>query len=160
MSFQVTIKEVTVESVTKGKAKYQKAVVAYDFKGEAKTQSLVSFSNPDVFAKVVELNAGDVIEVTTTKNDAGYNQWAKIEKAGAAVAAPPAPGRSPGASGGGNWETAQERAENRARIVRQSTLSTAVASLGAGPHTSDAVINRAQEFFDWVYEAPDSDEAN
>jgi hypothetical protein len=152
MSFQVTIKEVTVESVTKGKAKYQKATVAYDFKGEAKSQSLVSFSNPDVFAKVVELNAGDVIEVTTTKNDAGYNQWAKVEKVGDKESAPPAASGGGKVSSGGNWETPQERAENRARIVRQSTLSTAVASLGPGPHLPDVVIARASMFFDWVYE--------
>lgn len=159
MAFQITVKEVTVESVVKGKSRYQVANVAYEYKGEPRTQKLVSFSNPDVFAKVQTLKAGDVVSVETAKNDKGYDQWAKITTGDAAPAAAAGGGRVTGS----NYETPQERADNRVRIVRQSSISNAIATLAAQKleFTADDVLELAQEYFDWVYEsADDTDKAD
>jgi hypothetical protein len=161
MAFQITIKEVTVESVVKGKARYQTANVAYEYKGEPRTQKLVSFSNPDVFAKVQSLKAGDVVSVETTKNEKGYDQWSKISPGGdAAGGRDSASNTSPGRVTGSNYETPQERADNRIRIVRQSSISNAIATLVAQKleFTSDDVLEQAQVYFDWVYASSNDSE--
>ena len=163
MAFQITIKEVTVESVVKGKARYQTANVAYEYKGEPRTQKLVSFSNPDVFVKVQSLKAGDVVSVETTKNEKGYDQWSKISNSSdAANGSAGAPNTSPGRVTGSNYETPQERADNRVRIVRQSSISNAIATLVAQKleFTSDDVLEQAQIYFDWVYAQDDSEQAD
>lgn len=49
----------------------------------------------------------------------------------------------------GNWETSEERAARQVMIVRQSSLSTAVALLGPG-NTTAAVIKTAKAFEDYV----------
>lgn len=162
MAFKITIKEVNVETVTKGKSRYQIAVVSYDFKGEARTQKIMSFSNPSVFKNVQTFNAGDVVEVEVTKNEAGYNEWTKAEKASGGETSPTTGASSSGRVVGSNYETPQERADNRIRIVRQSSLSNAIATLAAGgePVSSNDVLDLAQRYFDWVYASPDdSDQA-
>lgn len=161
MAFKVTIKEVTTELVVKGKARYNKATVAYEYEGQARTQNLVSFKNPDVYKTVSELKAGDVVEITTTKNDAGFNEWAKVETAGSKdVAAPQASQERTTApfKNVSTYETPQERAENRIRIVRQSSISNAISTLGNGGTGVDAddVLVIAQQYFDWVYQDEDS----
>jgi hypothetical protein len=152
MSFQITIKEVSVEKVVKGKTKYSVANVSYDYQGEARTQKILSFTNPAVFDAVQELQSGDRLEVTTTKNEAGYNVWAKIEKitGEAKTAAAPNTGKVIGS----NYETPQERAENRVRIVRQSSLSNAIATLSVGAKVlnPEDILGLAERYFDWVYE--------
>jgi hypothetical protein len=161
MAFQATIKEVTVELVVKGKTRYSVANVAYDYKGEARTQKLVSFANPGVFDIVKDLKAGDVIDIETTKNAAGYTEWAKVTPA---TGEAPAATASVGKVTGSNYETAVERAENRVRIVRQSCLGYAINTLTPGAVAAlepDAVIELAQFYVDWVYGSQDNqDQAN
>ena len=153
MSFQVTIKEITTEKVVKGKARWEVANVVYDYKGENRTQKVVSFANPAVFEILKTLKEGDFVTVEATKNDAGYSQWAKVELASAEDAASPAAPRAPGKVVGSNYETPQERADNRVRIVRQSALNYAIATLSSGGQvvSEDAVYSVAQRYFDWVY---------
>ena len=166
MTFQVKVKEVTVENVVKGKSRYSIAHVVHDFKGETRTQKIMSFANPEVFKKVQNLKEGDLIEITVTKNDAGYNQWAKVEMASDKVEADTperAPSTSTGRVIGSNYETPQERADNRVRIVRQSSLSNAIATLTPGAAEgvdTDEVIALATRYFDWVYAENDSDETD
>lgn len=165
MTFQVKVKEVTVENVVKGKSRYSIAHVVHDFKGETRTQKIMSFANPEVFKKVQNLKEGDLIEITVTKNDAGYNQWAKVDMASDKVEADTperAPSTSTGRVIGSNYETPQERADNRVRIVRQSSLSNAIATLATAnePASSNDVLELAQRYFDWVYETDDSDETD
>lgn len=165
MTFQVKVKEVTVENVVKGKSRYSIAHVVHDFKGETRTQKIMSFANPEVFKRVQNLKEGDLIEITVTKNDAGYNQWAKVDMASDKVEADTperAPSQSTGRVIGSNYETPQERADNRVRIVRQSSLSNAIATLAAGGNRVDPadVLDQAQRYFDWVYEEDDSDETD
>ena len=153
---QVKIQEVTVESVTKGRNKYQVANVVYTFNGENRTQKLLSFANPESFKVVSGITTPTDVEVTITKNDAGYNQWAKVEiltdvPKTAPVASAPAAG---GKVLGSQYETREERLERQLHIVRQSCLGYAISSLTPGAKAAlnpETVIQIAEEFVDFVY---------
>ena len=80
---RVKILDVNIEHVVKGKSRYSKAAVTYTYNGEARTQNIVSFTNPAIFAKVQE-KVGQEVEITITKNAAGYNEWASMDEIGSA----------------------------------------------------------------------------
>jgi hypothetical protein len=114
----------------------------------------MSFANPQVFERVQKLNPGDMVEVTITKNDAGYNQWSAINKVAddgeENVPAEKRPDPKSGTVAKGTWETAEERAARQVLIVKQSCLAQSVASLGAGV-PEEEYYARAQRFTDWVF---------
>lgn len=149
---QVQIKEVVVDNFSKGRNKWQVANVSYTYNGEARTQKLISFSNPDSFAKVQTLNPGDVVEVTVTKNDQGFNQWAKVEKVDGAAA--PAKAATAGKVLGSTYETPEERKIKQLHIARQSSISNAIAILSPGAKTKldvDEVLDVAEQLVDFIY---------
>lgn len=155
---QVKILNVDVENVTKGKSRYSVATVAYMAGGEAKTQKIMSFANPDVFKKVQDY-VGKEVYVTITKNEAGYNQWSSIgEDAGQA----PAPTAAPTGTRvtGSNFETPAERATKQVYIVKQSSITAALTTLQAAgtPITKEAVVETAQFYVDWVFDTQDGAE--
>jgi hypothetical protein len=151
MSFKIKVSEVVVETVQSGKNRYQVANVAYTYNGEARTQKIMSFANPDVFKKVQEAKAGEEYDITLTKNDKGYTQWAKMEPAGASGAAE---GVKQGRVLGSNYETSEERKLRQLHIVKQSSLAQAVQTLTPGAKAAldpQAVVALAQTYVDWVY---------
>jgi hypothetical protein len=150
----------TTENVVKGKSRYTKAVVEYTYNGEPRKQTMMSFSNPGIFKQVQELTPGQEIEVDVIKNDAGYNEWSRITVGDSSAAAPARQGSTGTPTAGvtkvtgSNYETATERAARQVLIVKQSSLSAAVASLTPGakaPLDLDEVIDRAQRMVDWVF---------
>lgn len=152
---QITVKNVNVENVVKGKSRYSVANVTYDYQGTEKTRKIMSFSNPDVFKKVQEL-VGQTIEVATGKNEAGYDEWKSISAPVQGV-----PTSSTSAAGtvtrvsGSNYETKDERAARQVLIVKQSSLSAAVGTLSPGAKAAlkpEEVIELAQQYTDWVFE--------
>lgn len=153
---RVIFQEVNVENVVKGKTRYSKAVVTYTSNGRNMQQTLISFTNPDVFATVQKLAAGQEIEVEITKNDAGYNQWASVKPI---VASDEAAAVGKVAATGGKapvsqYETREERQLRQLHIVRQSSISSAVAALTPGAKSAlkvDDVLEFAQELVDFVY---------
>lgn len=159
---QFTIKSVSVENVVKGRSRYSIAHVTYDDRGQEKNKKIFSFSNPDVFKKVQEL-VGQPIEVTIGKNNAGYDEWMTIAAAAASGVAPsPATGTAGTGTtrvSGSNYETREERASRQVLIVKQSSLSAAVASLAPGAKGAldpKTVLERAQEYTDWVFSKEES----
>lgn len=152
---KVKILDVNVEHVVKGKSRYSKATVAYSYNGEARTQNIMSFSNPDVFAKVQE-KVGQEVEVTVTKNDAGYNQWSALGEVGSApaAAANTATAGTGGATrvSGSNYETSAERAARQVYIIKQSSLGHAIELIVANKEkaTPEDIVKTAQFFVDWV----------
>ena len=157
MALNVVVKEVNVENVVKGKTRYSKAVVTYDFKGETRTQNIMSFANPDVFKKVQALEPGQTIAVELTKNAQGYNEWAKVDVASDepkdAKAAP-----TGGKVTGSNYETREERAAKQVLIVRQSCLAQAVAYVVGTKEqveSNEELLKLADQFVDWVFQKPD-----
>ena len=165
---QVKILDIATERVSKGAGKgYSVAVVAYTYNGEARTQKVVDFANPAVF-KALPSFLGRMAEVTTTKNDAGYNQWAAIEEVGAAptastttISAPPGGNPAPVRVTGSNYETPVERAQKQVYIVKQSSIANAIALAEATKvkASPEDIIAVAQQFVDYVFDTPKVDKS-
>lgn len=156
MALKLVISEVAVDNIVKGKSRYSVANVVHTYNGESRTQKIISFANPKVFEQVQHLKAGDTIEVEVTKNDAGYNQWASLKKVNdnqEEQVSSDKPKPSAGKVLGSTYETKEERAARQVLIVKQSSLSSAIASFGSKVADLDeaAITARAQEFADWVF---------
>lgn len=154
------INVVNVDVQTPAGKRYQVAEVIYKQNGETKTKKIMSFVNPAVFAVVKDAKSGDVYTITQEKDDKGYFQWTSITSGAEAAASPvSAPARSPAApSTGRDFETKDERAERQKLIVRQSSLSNAIATLAPGAKTAldpNAVLDLAEKYVAWVTDAPD-----
>jgi hypothetical protein len=153
---KIKILDVAIEHVKNGKKQYSKAQVAYSHEGQARTQNIISFANPSIFAKVQE-KVGQEVEVTITKNAAGYNEWASLDDVDTSNPAPTATSVSstPNAArpAGSTYETAAERAAKQVYIVKQSSISAAVALAGHNeePTTPQQIIETAQLFVDYVF---------
>ena len=148
--FKIVLQEVALESVEKGRAKYQVANVTYTFNGTNKTTKILSFANPQVFKDIQGFSPGTELVVETTKNAQGYDQWSKVSVAGAA--APASAGAAPQARS--TYETPEERKIKQLYIIKQSSISTAVQTLSVGakvPPTPDEVLKLAQVYVDFVY---------
>jgi hypothetical protein len=160
---QVNIVNVNVENVVKGRSRYSKATVQYTWNGEARSQSIMSFSNPSVFKEVQEL-VGQTVEVETGKNDAGFTEWRSIKRVdGGNPQGVPAASAAPATRvSGSNYETREERANRQVLIVRQSSLGAAVESLTPGAKTAldpKAVIEVAKQFEEYVFATNEEDVA-
>jgi hypothetical protein len=139
---------------------YQSLEVTYKGNdGKVSAKKLMSFSNPSVFKAAGSWNKGDVVDIVTQKDDAGYWQWTGIGTGGGVSA----PSTSPVANGGSatatrvtgsTYETKEERAAKQILIVRQSSLSVAsqVLSVGAkAPPNAADIIGLAKQFEAYVY---------
>lgn len=133
---------------------YQSIEVTYkNEQGQVANKKLMSFSNPSVFNYIKELEKGAQVNVTTTKDANGYWQWTGIGGDGS-VATPQT--KAPQAGGrvtGSNYETKEERAARQVYIIRQSSISAAVALVSAistEPTTTDNVIAIAKKFEAYV----------
>ena len=164
----IKVKHVDVESVQKGKNSYQVAEVSYDTEQyKNQVHKVMSFVNPTVFAVVSKAQKGDTFEVDKSKNSAGFNQWNSITPTDSAggvndsVASSSAPTRSastPSTQVNRSFETAEERADRQRLIVRQSSLTAALATLSPGskgPIDPEAVKALAEQYTDWVFEKVD-----
>ena len=135
---------------------YQSIEVTYkNESGQVANKKLMSFSNPSVFNYIKELEKGAQVNVTTTKDANGYWQWTGIGGDGS-VATPQtkAPAQAGGRVTGSNYETKEERAARQILIVRQSSLSSAVALVSATstePTTPANVIAIAKQFETYVF---------
>jgi hypothetical protein len=156
---QVTITNVNVEWGGKPPKKWGKAVVEYTYNGQARKQNVMSFSNPEVFKKVQEL-VGQTVDVEVGKNDKDFTEWRSINSVGSAsTQGTSTQSTSATRVSGSNYETKEERAARQVLIVKQSSLSAAVATLNTGAKSAppaEAVLALAQQYADWVFEtAPD-----
>ncbi len=160
---KVKILDVNVENIVKGKSRYSKAAVTYTYNGEARTQNIMSFTNPAIF-KAVQEKVGQEVEITITKNAAGYNEWASLDDVGSGASpqssvptSAPVSAAAPNTTRvtGSNYETATERAAKQVYIVKQSSLSSAIALTTANKEkaTPDEVIAVAQKFVDFVFDS-------
>ena len=153
---QIQIQSVDIEQIVKGKSKYSKAQVAYSYNGEPRTQNIMSFVNPAVFAIVQGWASNgiptDKVEVTLTKNAAGYNEWAGIGGSVAPATGSPSQTKTQPSS----YPTPNERAATQVYIVKQSSIASAIKLLKSdNTHPSaEEVIAEAQKFVDYVMEVP------
>jgi hypothetical protein len=154
MAFKAKIQEVTVEKVVKGRSNYEVANVNYLVGDTAKTQKIVSFANPQVF-KAVQALVGKTVQISTVVAN-GYTNWSEVvEAAGdSAPASTGAPGTSTGRTSVSTYETPEERKIKQLYIVRQSSITNAIATLSLGakaPLDPQAVLGIAQTYVDFVY---------
>ena len=160
---QFTIQDVRVETVQKSpKNRYEVATVVYTTnRGEQKEKKVMSFANPGVFNLIKGLTPPTEVMVTYVEGDQYYN-WAKVEL----VTNDPKevkPTTTPAAGGkvlGNQYETREERHTRQLHIVRQSSLSNAIAMLTPGAKTAlkvEEVIDLAQQLVDFVYESNEDD---
>lgn len=148
--------EINKEYVKTARGGYNKAVVVYETGGNKRTHNLMDFSNKQVYNTIVTANPGATFEITTRQNDKGYAEWAAAEPASAAATSAPAtaPNRAPATS---NYETREERAIRQRLIVRQSSLSAAIATLSPGAKAAlnpDEVEALAERYNSFVFAEP------
>jgi hypothetical protein len=157
---QITISEVSVEEVKKGKNAYFVANVTYQTgRGESKTKKIMSFANPAVFAIAKVAKAGEVYDIAYVPGDEYYN-WASMKNMSGGDEAP-APARATGAGAvptsgkvtGSTYETAEERKVKQLLIVKQSCIANAISSYGEDVNGTPVahILERAQLFVDYVY---------
>lgn len=159
---QIQVLSTNVETKQGAKNSYQVLEIAYKnltFQGKVEAKKVMSFgSQAEAFKTLVTAAQGSVWDVEVTKNDKGYNDWVTVTKgsvsdAQTTVKSHVAPTSSTGSATRGGWETPEERAKRQVYIIRQSSLSTAVATLTAGaktPPKKGDVIELAREFEAYV----------
>lgn len=163
MQNTIKIQEVDIEFVKKGKNGYHKATVTYTDEAKDKnfSKTLMSFKNPKVFGVIQEASPGDRFEVEV-KKEGDFYEWVTINEPSAKAA----PSRAPASSAataprGGSWETPEERARKQVYIVKQSSLTAALALLelrGDTEATKDDVIGLARDFVEFVFESEDKED--
>ena len=141
---------------------YEQAEVLFESDGRKNTKKVMSFSNPAVFKTIKDAERGKSYQVEQVKDNNGYNQWTKFVPADSytpdpkptsdrvtSTTAPPA---------NRNFETKEERDARQRLIVRQSSLTNAVAILAPGAKSSldpEVVKALADSLVDWVFERVD-----
>ena len=141
-----------------GKGTYGKLTVAYrNDQGKLAEKPLLSFTNPAVFKAFEHATPGAEINVKSEKVGDYWN-WTAI-LTGEEPQTTQGAGTLPATASatrvtGSNYETKEERALKQRYIVKQSSISAAVAILTVGaksaPATKD-VIALANEFVDYVF---------
>jgi len=132
----------------------------------------MSFVNKDLFDTLSKASNGSNFTITSEKNEeSGYWDWVAIKASAGedptnAIPTSAGTGKS-FASPKSTYETAEERAARQVLIVRQSSLTAAIATVKTDKKEVDAdqVMAIAQLYCDWVFqkntEMPDfSDMAN
>jgi hypothetical protein len=135
---------------------YKFLEVAYKDNGAVKGKKLMDFANPQVFKDIQEYKQGDMVEVLTVKNDKGYWDWTGFQEGLTPVSAtqPNVGGTTEKPKPVSNYETKEERAARQVLIVRQSSLSNAIAfSEGKKVNQAD-LLQIAEEFAEWVFNEP------
>ena len=168
---QIQIEIISVGQVqtvpTKNGKSYQVIEVAYKKEGKIEGKKILSFVSPAVFNAVQKLGQGEVCYVETEKgapNAAGQSfwQWNSISSASDAqtqgtrsgTSASPVQSTqgspsSPTTKTASSYETKEERAARQVMIVRQSSLSSAIAladATGDKKVTATTIIATAKEF--------------
>lgn len=153
-----------VTSTNRNGREYQSLEVTYkDDQGRVSSKKLMSFSNPEVFKTAQTWEKGDAVNIAMQKDDAGYWQWTKVladgevapaptnASAGGASTSAPKPNAATRVTGS-NYETKEERALRQRMIVRQSSLSNAVATLATHgkPLSSADVVSLAKQYEQFV----------
>jgi hypothetical protein len=158
---QTVIKSVDVQWTGVGQKRWGKAVVKHERDGKELTQNVVSFKNPEVFKKVQEL-IGQTVEVESVKEGDFWN-WKNVSTTASVGTTGSASSPAPATRvTGSNYETKEERAKRQVLIVKQSSLSAAVATLTPGAKAAldpKVVLDLAQRYTDWVFEVDNSIES-
>lgn len=164
MSNNITIEvvAVTVQTVPTARGSYAFVDLAYknkSFNDKLEGKKIMDFTNKAVFNTLADAKMGDVFDVSREKNDKGYWEWKEVTKSSGAnvvsTGETPVQVSKPAAvSPKSNYETSEERAARQIMIVRQSSISSAVAALKVEKAALkvDEVINFARHLEAYVLE--------
>lgn len=159
MKIQILSIEVN-NATSKGGKPYEQLVVAYkdlDFGGKVASKTIMPFGfQKETFTILKGAKPAEVFDVEVQKNEAGYNDWIKATKGSAQTVAASAPATSATStpSKAGGWETPEERKAKQTFIVRQSSLTNAIATLTVGRKGEikpEEVIELAQRYESFVF---------
>lgn len=154
MKIQVLSVSTGTKTSAAGKS-YQNAEIAFKNLDNGKVESKNISQYSKVFKAVADAVPTMFYDVVSVKNAQGYWDWESFQQGEAAASAAPAPAynkASPAPKS--TFETPEERAKKQVYIVKQSSLSSAIALLSVGaktPPDSDAIIALAQKFTDFVF---------
>lgn len=151
----------TVTTVPTAKGSYQVCELAfknktYDNKVEGK--KIMSFAEKAAFESLKNAQMGQVFTIGRQKDDKGYWKWTEVTQGETQMATPntftspstPTAGKSSPKS---TYETPEERAARQVMIVRQSSISSAVALAAANSKTkvsTEEIISMAKDFESYV----------
>jgi len=161
---QIQVLSVTSETVQGPRGAYNVVEVAYKnltFQGKVESKKLMPFgAGKNTAITMANAKPAEVYDIEVIKNDKGYNDWVKATKSSGVstvqtASAVPSAGSTASTTGSKTgWETPEERAKKQVYIIRQSSLSTAVAALTAAgktvPPVTD-VIKYARELESYVF---------
>lgn len=149
MNLEIRVKNIDDES----KGKYNQLTIDYTDVGSGKehTYKLMSFVNKDAYLLLKSAKIGDIFHVVCNKNDKGYWQWDEVYKSGEQMKT-----IKVNTSPRSTYETPEERAQKQIYIVRQSSLTSAIAMLAAANDKKtainpDTVIYVAKKFEQYVF---------
>lgn len=154
----------TINTTSKAGKPLQQLEVAYKnntFGGKVESKKLFSFgAGAPAYTALTGAAQGSSFDVEVSKNAAGYNDWVSCKPAGAATPTQTTTGQVNEAkvSVKSTYETSEERAKKQIYIIRQSSLSSAISALAVGAKsvpTSDAILDLADVFFQWVLQDPE-----
>lgn len=158
MQIKIVSLDPELRTAKNGKTYKALTVVYKGDSGKIETKTLLPFGGNERSAKILsEADVGSVWEVVAEKNASGYWDWTSVSpsngSSGATVSSAPAAARREEASN--RFETAEERAKKQVYIVRQSSISAAVATLTAGvksPPDPKLVIETAKLYEAYVFD--------
>lgn len=149
-----------IPAVAKNGKPYSKIDVAYkdlSYNGAVKGKTIMPFGDQQKAAKVLaNAQPGETYEIQTNKNAQGYIDWLDAVKSDGAAKDRPIPAASTGpvSNRSSSFETPEERQKRQIFIVRQSSISNAVASLTPGakaPLKASDVLDLAKQYEQWVF---------
>ena len=136
---------------------YQLIELAYknnSFQGKVESVKINQYS--PLYSVVAGMKAGDSFEVTKEKDDNGFWQWTKATQAApgsVTETAPAGASKSNVTQVKSTYETPAEREKKQRYIIKQSSISNAVALLTSNSKSSPSVedtLSVAQQFYSWV----------
>lgn len=154
---QFNIEIINVQATTKPtkNGSYVQLDVAYKRldNGKVEGKKIMSFANKDAYAVLSKANQGAQFTITSEK-DGDYWQWVAVTPL-SGTTGEASPTKAPGfASPKSTYETPEERAKRQVLIVRQSSLSAAIATLKTDKKELDpqTVIELAERYNAWVFQ--------
>ena len=155
------IKILNVQNEDKGK--YNQLTV--NFKnldtGVVMATKVMSFTVPDVYAQLKDAEVDSIFDVKSEKNTKGFWEWKSVAPSQAEVAKVAKSSYAAKANTAGrDFETSAERFVRQKLIVRQSSLSAAIA-IAKDLEAFGEVLSIAENYENWVYrDTPFENRAN
>jgi hypothetical protein len=158
----ITLLSVQITSAPNKNGKlFQTADAAYknnSFQGKVEGKKVTQYNEAAFKVLADPSSIGKTFEVEIEKKD-GFNNWVSMKQVGANDAVQPAAAAAPRAASAAStpvrstYETPEERAIKQVYIVKQSSVSNAIATLSVGAKKLEPadVLKLAQEYTDFVF---------